>query len=189
MRCQTNKAFTLIEVMVALAIMAIVVTVAFSGLTIGINSWERGSREIDGLDRRATVERLLERQLALASPVQFKVGDQTFVLFRGSSRRLEFVSDYSLADGAADYRKIDYAVNNGAVLYGEKSLFGYVPDDNEEPPAEPLATFRQVSFRFLGRDAGNRPVWLDEWTAAMGLPVAVLAQIDDDNVIIRLVNQ
>lgn len=182
------RGFTLVEVMVALAIMAIIVSVAFSGLTIGLNSWDRGSKEIDSFDRRATIERLLKRQLAQASPMQFKINDQAFVLFRGSNRRLEFISDYSLADGPADFRKIDYATENGSFLYGEKHLFGYVPAENEEPPTEAIAGFGQVSFRFLAR-GGDRPTWLNEWKLGMGLPVAVLAQIDDDNFVVRLVNQ
>src|SRR5688500_7735537 len=86
-----NSGFTLVEVMVALAVMAIVVTIAFSGLTTGMNAWERGSRAIDNFDRRNTVERLLKRQLALAHPTPVKANDQASVLFRGSNHRLEFI--------------------------------------------------------------------------------------------------
>src|SRR5688572_30440774 len=121
-RCRTEPGFTLVEVMVALAIMAIVVTIAFSGLAAGMNSWERGSRAIENFDRRNTVERLLKRQLALANPAPLKAGDAQSVLFRGSGRRLEFISDYSLADGPGDLRKIDYAIDGGRFLYGETPL-------------------------------------------------------------------
>ena len=154
-----------------------------------MNSWERGSRAIDNFDRRATIERLLKRQLALAHPTQVKIDDNTVVLFRGSTHRLEFISDYSLADGASDFRKIDYSAEGGRFLYGEKRLFDYVPADNEEPPTEALATFKEVSFQFLGRDEDGKPAWVSEWKAGMGLPAAVLAKIDDDNFIIRLVNR
>lgn len=188
-RFRTDPGFTLIEVTVALVVMAIVVTVAFSGLTIGMNSWERGSRAIDDLDRRATIERLLKRQLALAYPMQFKTGDQTFVLFRGSSHRLEFISDYSLADGPGDFRKIDYAADGGQFLYGEKPLFDYIPADNEDAPGRTLGSFKDISFRFLGRGDDERPIWVTEWKIGMGLPLAVLAQIDNDNFIVRLVNR
>jgi hypothetical protein len=175
--------------MVALAVMAIVVTIAFSGLTVGMNSWERGSRAIDEFDRRNTIERLLKRQLALATPAEFAVADQKFVLFRGSNDRLEFISDYSLADGASDFRKIDYAIQDGRFLYGEKPLGDYVPLENEELPTEVLASFKEVSFHFLSRDESGQRVWLDEWKAGAGLPAMVLARIDDDRIVIRLVNQ
>jgi hypothetical protein len=166
--------------MVALAVMAIVVTIAFSGLSVGMNTWERGTRAIDEFDRRNTIERLLKRQLAVASPSG---------IFRASGDRLEFISDYSLADGPSDFRKIDYAIEDGRFLYGEKMALDYVPMENEEPPTEVLAVFKGVSFRFLGRDADENAVWVDEWKAGGGLPVAVLARIDDDNFVIRLVNR
>jgi hypothetical protein len=137
--------------MVALAIMGLVATIAFSGLRIGLSSWERGSRAVDTIDRRITIERLLKRQLALAHPSQFKINDQTSTFFRGTDRRLEFVSDYSLSDGAGEFRKIDYAADTGRFLYGERPLFDYVPAENEEPPSETIATFRKVGFQYLGR--------------------------------------
>jgi type II secretory pathway component PulJ len=175
--------------MVALAVMAIVVTIAFSGLAAGINSWERGSRAIDQLDRRNTIERLLKRQLALANPLQFEEGEPGSVLFRGTNYRLEFISDYSLADGPGDLRKIDYATEGGRFFYSEKTLFDYVPSENEAPPTELLAAFREVSFRFLLRDENGNPVWADEWKAGMGLPPAIHARIDDDSFVVVLVNR
>jgi general secretion pathway protein J len=186
---RTDTGFTLVEVMVALAIMAIIVTVAFSGLTIGMNSWERGSRAIDDLDRRATIERLLKRQLALALPMEFNFGEQKAVLFRGSSNRLEFVSDYSLADGPAAFRKIDYEIQEGRFLYGEKALFDYTPTENEDPPTQVVAEFRQCFFRFMGRDEQNAAVWLDEWKIGMGVPIAVFARIDNNEFVVRMANR
>ena len=59
MRCRTDRGFTLVEVMVSLAIMLMVVTVAFSGLRVGLDAWERGSRALDQMERRATLERLM----------------------------------------------------------------------------------------------------------------------------------
>src|SRR4051794_39125626 len=107
MRCRINRGFTLVEVMVSLVIMLIVVTVAFSGLRIGLNAWERGGQAVDKMDKRATIERLIQRQLALAYPLELSADSQSFVMFRGSSSRIEFISDYSLADGPVDFRKID----------------------------------------------------------------------------------
>jgi general secretion pathway protein J len=187
---RTNTGFTLVEVMVALAIMAIVAAIAFSGLRIGLDSWDRGSRAIDTFDRRLTIERLLKRQLALANPLSFQATDPKAAFFRGTNNRLEFISDYSLANGAGEFRKIDYAVEGGRFSYGEKSLFDYAPAETEEPPTDLLATFKSVSFRFLGQDQNGDAAWLDEWQLGRrGLPVAVLAQIDGDNFIVQLVNR
>jgi hypothetical protein len=114
-------------------------------------------------------------------------------LFRGSNGRLEFISDYSLADGAGDFRKIDYAVDGGRFLYAEKTLFDYEPAEVEDPPTEVLATFNKVSFHFLGKDQQDQPAWLDEWKLGMGVPPgvppAIQVQIDGDTFTVRAVNR
>ena len=93
-RYRSNRGFTLIEVLLSLTIMALITGVAFAGLSIGMDSWERGSRKIEELDRRFSVERLIQRQLPLAVPGQFV----------GRSNELEFISTYSLANGPTEGR-------------------------------------------------------------------------------------
>ena len=185
----SDEGFTLIEVMVSLAVMALIVTVAFSGLRIGLNSWDRGSRRIEKLEERANVERLLNRQLALASPMPLNINDRMTPLFRGTDSRLEFISDYSLADGQGDFRKIDYAIKDGHFLYGEKRLPGYVPSESENPPTQTLSEFRSVRFRFLAMEPSGDFKWVDDWKPEMGLPTAVEAKLNQDTLMIRLVNR
>jgi general secretion pathway protein J len=183
-----NAGFTLVEAMVALTIMSVVISVAFSGLRIGLDSWQRGSQRIDELDRRDTLERLLKQQIGSAYPWSFEIDGQKVTLFRGSAQKLEFVSEYSLADGASNFRKIDYAMNSGRLLYGEKPLYGYSPSESEERPTKEVGRFHQLSFSFWNRNRDGEPVWLTEWTEKMGLPDAVRVNADDDVFTIVLVN-
>jgi hypothetical protein len=141
------------------------------------------------MDNRLTVERLLKRQLALAYPTPVTIDDQRYAMFRGSTSRIEFVSDYSLADGPSDFRRIDYAFEDGQFLYGEKSMYGYIPAEMEDLTAETLVSFDQVAFKYLGKDDRDQPVWIDEWKMTTDLPLAVQVQIEDDIFIIRLVNR
>src|SRR5579884_1301579 len=117
-----NRGFTLVEVMISLVIMTAIVTVAFAGLSVGLNGWDRGTKRIDKLEQRATIERLLRRQLALADPTEgrAKIEDKPVVLFRGTSNRIDFVSNYSLADGPSDFRKIGYLFDGTNFRYEEK---------------------------------------------------------------------
>ena len=188
-RYRNSRGITLIEVLVSMAIMAMLVTIAFSGLRVGLNGWERGEKALDDMDRRTLVERLIRRQLAVSEPITLTLDDEQILMFRGSSQRLEFISDYSLADGSVDFRKIDYAVQQGRFLYGEKSLFEYEPADVEEPPATVLATFQGIEFSYLGQDEDQMPAWLDEWPLQEAMPSAVRIQIDTDVFIVPMVNR
>jgi len=183
--------FTLIEVMISLTIMAMITTVAFSGLSIGLDSWRRGTKKIDELDARATVERLLKRQLAVAVPLDFRITDEEkpFTLFRGTTNSIDFVSDYSLADGPADLRKIGYTFDGAAFRYDEKRLYGYLPGQEESPQGERLASFHTLGFRFLTENEQHERIWVKEWPFGAGLPIAVEVKIENDIMVLPLVNR
>ena len=183
--------FTLIEVMISLTIMAMITTVAFAGLSIGVDSWRRGTKKIEEIDARSTVERLLKRQLALAYSMEIQSKDQgkPVVIFRGMKNRIDFIADYSLIDGPADFRKIAYEFQGGSFRYEEKRLYGYAFSPDETVNGESLASFHSLDFRFLTENELKERVWVDEWEYGKGLPLAVEAKIDSDTVLIRLVNR
>ena len=180
--------FTLIEVMVSLAIVGLIMSFMYSGLMVGMDTWERGSGKIVEIESRARIERLLRRQLSLASPMEFRGNDGPFVLFSGEGRRLEFISAYSLIDGPVEARKIDYAVEDGVFMYDERFLFDldYDPNGLVGDPDRILASFEDVEFRYLGEARDGRPQWLEDWEPEMGLPRAVQIRIDDDYVVVPL---
>ena len=175
----SERGFTLIEVLVALTIMAMITAVAFAGLNIGIDSWQRGSRKIDELDTRFALERLLQRQVALADSH----------LFQGNNRELKFISTYSLMTGPSDPVVVSYANDSGQLIYGEMPATEM--DQNRPAPltTQPLGKFSKLDFRYLAEDAQQHHVWLDEWPAGKALPLAVRIQIADDVLTIPLVNR
>lgn len=185
-----NNGFTLIEVLISLTILAAIMALASAGLSIAMNSWERGTRTVERLDQRATLERLLRRQLALADPQdsRAKIEDKPVVLFRGTNNRIDFVSNYSLVDGAGDFRKIGYLFDGKTFRYEEKSLFGYVPTVDEPINGRPVATARLMQFRFLRKRQDAANTWQDSWNYGDGLPLAVEVRVDDDRILIPLEN-
>jgi len=172
-----NSGFTLVELIVALTVMVMITTVAFAGFRIGLNAWEKGTKAADRLERREAVERLIRRQLSVARSSE---------VFNGSPDRIEFVSDYSLADGPSDFLKVDYRIKGGQFLYGEKSLLQYVPTQPQELPSNVLATVGNASFEFLGEKKG-KAAWVQEVQGAV--PPAIRVRFDEDSLIIRMVNR
>ena len=67
--------------------------------------------------------------------------------------------------------------------------FGFHPLSVEDAPGKVLATFKNVSFEFLGKDERDKPVWVRDWKLGRGIPVAVQIHIDDDTILIRTVNR
>ena len=188
-RRQTSvpSGFTLIEVMVSLAIIGLITTLMFSALRVGVDTWERGSAKIQELDQRSRVEGLLRRQLSLASRTEFSGEGGAFVLFAGDGYSLEFVSRYSLFDGTTDARKIDYVAEDGRFTYSERFLFDYRPGEIVDAEARILADFSRIEFRYLGTDRNGRAAWMENWELGAGLPRAVQIRIDDDYSVVPLI--
>jgi len=176
--CRNNRGFTLIEVLVSLTIMALITGIAFAGLRVGIDSWERGTRRIQELDRRVSVERLIERQLPLAIPGQFKANRTT----------LQFVSPYSLANGPDDAMAITYTFEAGSLAYSETPLAKFAAGDTEGSLMQSLGAFTGVRFGFAGNDPLGKPAWLDEWDSRTPPPV-VRVEINKDVMVLPIVNR
>ena len=175
---RNNRGFTLIEVLVSLSIMALITGVAFSGLSVGIDSWERGTRRIQELDRRVSVERLLGRQLPLA----------TVGVFEGNSGTLEFVAPYSLANGPGDPMAVKYSFEAGKLVYRETPLAEYTAGYSDAAVNQSLGAFTDVRFSYLGRDSlGNRS-WLNEWQDQTP-PSVVRVEINKDVMILPMANR
>jgi prepilin-type N-terminal cleavage/methylation domain-containing protein len=176
--CRNNGGFTLIEVLVSLTIMALITGIAFAGLRVGIDSWQRGTRRIQELDRRVSVERLLGRQLPLAIVGQLK----------GNGTTLQFVSSYSLANGPGDPMVVTYSFEAGNLIYNETPQSKYTEGDADAGVMQSLGGFTNVRFRYLGRDPLEHLVWLDEWEAS-NLPPVVRVEINQDVMTLPMVNR
>lgn len=172
---RTSGGFTLIEVLVALTIMALITGVAFAGLRIGIDSWERGMQRIEELDRRVSMERLIQRQLALAEPN----------LFRGNSRELEFASTYSFANGPGDLVLVKYSFGFDKFLYSEKPAYFERFDSID---TEIRTSSSRTGLRYLNIDESGKAVWVSDWNRE-GLPLAVQIEMDGDVLTTTMVNR
>jgi prepilin-type N-terminal cleavage/methylation domain-containing protein len=177
--CRNNRGFTLIEVLVSLTIMALITGIAFAGLRVGIDSWERGTRRIQELDRRVSVERLIERQLPLAREGVFKANTST----------LQFISSYSLANGPGDPMAVTYSFESGNLIYSETPLAKYTAGYSDASVTQSLGGFTNVRFGYAGKDpVQNRVVWLNEWNDGTPPPV-VRVEINQDVMVLPMVNR
>ena len=158
--------------------MALITGVAFAGLSAGLDSWQRGSRKIQEIDRRISVERLFKRQLSVA--VRGK--------FQGDTTSLVFVSPYSLENGPTNLMAVRYSFSTGNLSYSEVPIAQYTAEFSDAGLAQSLGNFTNVQFEYLGRDLLGQLAWLNEWNSE-SLPAVVRVQVDDDVMIVPMVNR
>lgn len=164
-----RRGFTLIELVLALSLAAVVLLVALSSARFAAGLWESGQRTAD----RDWIERyftsVFQSEVASAFPYEGAGG----VVFYGKADRLGFVSA-GFAEGLpwGGARLIEYAVEDGCLVVKEKTL----PDSEGSfsRSTELTREVESVSFSYLGA-AG----WVEAWDGAgmNGMPRAVAALI------------
>jgi hypothetical protein len=157
--------------------MALITGIAFAGLSVGLDTWQRGTRKIQDLDRRVSLERLLRRQLSVSSGG-----------LKGTTSTLEFASQYSLANGLGDDLAVKYTFESGNLLYVETPLAQYMPDSSSNEVTQSLGGFTKIGFAFLNDDALGKPTWFEQWDYER-LPSAIRITVDQDVMTVPMVNR
>ena len=91
-----NSGFTLIEVVIAITLMAVLMAVLFEGLRLGANAWRRGQQKLEENAAIVAGQDLLARQVAGARPRTLTEKEDEkqvqFVSFRGSQSEARFLT-------------------------------------------------------------------------------------------------
>jgi general secretion pathway protein J len=176
--------FTLIELMVALLLLALMSSVLYGSLSLSATSWDRGEAKADQAgDMRQTGE-FLRQALAAEHPLRLhKAVDQPLV-FAGASDSLAFAAATpGRVGGGIYYFRI--ALAPGGDPASKLLLSRTIPDYGAlKPPsfdgadASVLADgIAQVKFSYFGRDPDAidavDPTWRDRWDDPQILPLLI----------------
>jgi general secretion pathway protein J len=176
-----NKGFTLLEVLVAVVIMAVIMTTAFGALRLGGRSWEAGIARASGNEAFRAVADLLRRQIAQIIPMTWPGDTETRIALEGTSEQLRFV-----APAPQQYRHaglFEYSLTvqrQGLDTNLVLSYIPFIPDGEEfQTPAshqqvQLVEGLQRVSFDYFGNPANTGvrarsnkepPRWHRRWDA------------------------
>ena len=171
--------FTLLELLVAMAILALLAATLAGGMRFGLRAWEAGQQAADRLEAPTAVQSLLRRQIEQAYPMLARVGEPVIV-FEGERQRLRFLTHLpprlgvpGLADVALSYRHDPRA--------GGELLMAWQPLGERDRPAESHSVLNGIdalSFAYYGGETRTSPPeWRNNWTGAGFLPTLVRLQV------------
>lgn len=186
MKRQQQAGFTLMEIIIALSLTAMLLTMLTAGMYGVIRDWDDDASALDGSMDLAVTVLQVERALQGAFPHSYRNADTLAreVYFKGEEDVLAWVSEVS--PGRQGSRTAWQLVNDaqGVVAYLAPSMADN-PDARLEL-AEPRLLFPgyQASFEYLYEDLDFERLWRDSWPGAEvnALPLAVhihLAPADD----------
>ena len=170
-----SKGFTLVEVLIALSIVAALLAIALGGLRVSMAAWRRGDARAEGLQHARGLNRLLVRALGGAYP--YRVGargqDVAPFTFDGAPERLTFVTTAPPVPpgGPIAYTAVSLAHEGEGFTVREGALPDLDPLDRRAPVLVDPSVIA-LHFRYL---RGEDRSWRERWDAAAenGLPAAV----------------
>ena len=167
--------FTLLEVLLALGIVAATLAIVFGGLRVGLAAWQRGEERTAKLDHTRSLAVLLERALDGAFPYRIAPEGEreARILFEGLPDRLTFATlSPPFPTGApAAFTAVSLSADAVGLALRQQIL----PNPIELDRLRPLLVDGRTSalrFRYLGREP---EAWRDTWDVRTeeGLPRAV----------------
>jgi general secretion pathway protein J len=178
-----SAGFTLLELMIALAIVGALLAIAFGGLRVAIAAWTQGEDRAEFHQHARGITQIVGRAVAGAYPYRGALGEtpERRLLFEGKEDRLEFVTRAApfptgipVAFTAIVIAVEDDAREGRALVVRQRAL------PNWEPFTKAVVVLRDpaiqgLELRYLGTDGS----WTDSWDAdgEQSLPAGVRVRL------------
>jgi prepilin-type N-terminal cleavage/methylation domain-containing protein len=173
--------FTLIEVVIALTLVAALLAITFSGLRVGLAAWRQGDARAEQLQRVRSLNQLLVRAVGGTHPYRADATgpDPASPAFQGERDRLTFVTARAPIPLAAPlaFTAVSLSIEDTGLTIREaalpsRALFGALAPVLADPGVTAL------QFRYL---RGADRTWTERWDGAaeQELPAAVEITLTD----------
>jgi general secretion pathway protein J len=179
-----SHGFTLVELTVALVLMAAIAALLYGSLSLAARTWDGGEAKMQQVADLRTTETYLRAQIAAQYPQRLWKMTGVPLLFAGERDEIRYaaVLPSRVAEGGVYYFRVALVRNGDRTLLVQERV---VPDVNalQEPEfrdaersvlAEGIAELR---IAYFGRapDAADTeaPTWLDRWEDKQRLPLLV----------------
>jgi general secretion pathway protein J len=185
---RSSRGFTLMEIVLATALLALGLTLAFATIGAATKTTQRGEAIASDSERMRAVQGFMRRRLTAARPVPYSF-DQTNGLasrFEGEPDRMKFVADLPDYLGRGGPYLHEFAVEGDGdqqrlTLSLNMVLAGQVVEEPDPRPPELLAgNLESARFRYRALSAeGGLGEWMERWQNVDQMPLLVEITLTD----------
>jgi len=182
-----QRGFTLVELVIAMALLGAMMVLLYSGLTFGLRGWDAA----DANGRRTADRRIafnfLRREIGETFPMRFKDSMTLKMAFEGRENSLRFVSSRPAGISASGLSLVGLQVEEGADRRARNLVMRRaMPDDAAKDfgpldKAETSILFEgidSVAFQYYGSENDfTEATWVDSWDFAARIPQMVRVRI------------
>jgi general secretion pathway protein J len=171
-----NKGFTLLELLISIAILGIIIIILVGALRLGFRSVESGEKKIESLERMrvslSIIDSQIQSQTTLTHQTEGEEEETAKVYyFTGERDSLQLPTNYSIWGGKKGYVVVAYRVSSEeegkSILYASEHIVGV----EETKETKLLDAFDDIYFEYFYKDptdkVGN---WVEQWTDTATIP-------------------
>ena len=184
-RMESGSGFTLVEVLVALALLGLISVILFSSFKFGVRAWEAGNARVDQIDQVEVVQTLVRDELNEASQLSLPSGAPgSEFIFAGSADELRFGGSLPahLGMGGAYVLVLsstgagrDRSLTLRWRVYRPDML---IDDEGWSDPVALLAGIEDIHIEYFGAaEDEERSTWRDFWKDQERLPELIRLRV------------
>jgi general secretion pathway protein J len=178
MRARRAHGFTLLELMIGLALLGLIMTLVFAGLQLSLRGWDGAEAAGERANRIRLVQALLARELAAVYPYRWKNTVDMNLAFAGAGNSLRFASSTPPRAGQGGLNLVELVFARSAEgmrLLMRRQIPAREQRDfdrlEEEDSVVLLEGLESAAFEFFGSDTpAGKPSWRDRWEDPQRLP-------------------
>jgi general secretion pathway protein J len=185
----SQQGFTLIELTVALVLVALIGSVLYGSLSLAGDSWNRGEAKVQRVSEMRSAEDFLRRTLTSQHPLRFQKVLEKPLYFLGTRDALSYAAALpGRVGGGMYYFRVTASGENGRLMlarvipdYSAQAL----PDFGNADSTVLADGISAVRFGYFGRDPGSAdsvaPTWRDRWDDPQRLPDLIRVDVTLSN--------
>jgi general secretion pathway protein J len=180
-----SRGFTLLEVLLAVTLLALLLAGAYSGIQTAVKAMHSGELVIERLDRVRTVQSFLRRQLGLIMPLPYEQTPEGNYVFEGDRSLMRFVAPMPgyLSHGGPYVQTL--ALTRGRdglrLVFSGAMLNGFDPKEEKAAERDPVVLLdhiRDGGFAYRALDEqGELGPWTDAWDDTNVTPLMIRIQL------------
>ncbi|HUQ27892.1 MAG TPA: prepilin-type N-terminal cleavage/methylation domain-containing protein [Usitatibacter sp.] len=189
---RAQSGFTLIEIVVATALLATMMVLLYAGLQFAARAWDAGDANGRSTADRRIGENFLRREISELFPMRWKEPTIVKFAFEGEKDHLKFVSSRpaGISQGGLSLVGLEVQEDSRGSRRKNFVMRRAMPDDEQKgftalDAAEPtvlLAGVESVSFDYFGSENDfTPPGWVDSWKWSFRMPELIRLRIKLDD--------
>jgi general secretion pathway protein J len=176
-----NSGFTLLELIISIALIGLIVLIITGALRLGFQSIDSGGKKIESIERIRSSLNIIDSQIQSELPLTyFNEDGENKYFFKGEGTLMQFPTNYSIWGGERGYVIATYSVETG--MDGKQALYvseHFIGIDYKRD-TKLFDSFDRIYFEYFYKDPTEEEgTWVNEWTDDTSIPEKVMLHLID----------